>query len=221
MQQDLLYLRLAADGENLFDQPPRPVAGKDDLFYIPGGKRSRLAVLPGHFRIPEDRPEDIVEVVGDPPRQGADGLHLLGLTEFGLEPLAFLLGLLPFSDITDDTGKLPRCRAEGRDLEIFPQRPGVVLEKYRNAAQRHSTVRLDPIPFDLRQDLEHRPADYIRRIKAGHPLEGRVDGDKPIIRRRSGLVDDDLVQGEAVEHLVEKRLVIPFRLTVGRHVPAQ
>ena len=56
----------------------------DDLIDIISEHRSGRAVFLGHFRIAEDGPEDIVEIMGDAAGQGADGLHLLGLLKLGL-----------------------------------------------------------------------------------------------------------------------------------------
>jgi len=49
-----------------------------------------------------DGHEQVVEVVGDPAGQGADGLHLLGLAQLGLEEFFLLLGALALRDVPGD-----------------------------------------------------------------------------------------------------------------------
>ena len=53
-----------------------------DLLDIDAG---RGQVAPEHLRIPEDRRQQIVEVVGDAAGQLADRLHLLGLEQLGFD----------------------------------------------------------------------------------------------------------------------------------------
>jgi hypothetical protein len=94
-----LGVGLAAEGQDLFDQVLGPVAGLEDLIQIPGHHTSFGNTVPGHVRIADDRPEDVVEVMSDAAGQGADGLQFLGLKELGLEVFIFRFGLLTLSDV--------------------------------------------------------------------------------------------------------------------------
>jgi len=51
---------------------------------------------------PHDAAEHVVEVVGDTSREGADGLHFLGLDELGLDALLFGGGTLAFANVPND-----------------------------------------------------------------------------------------------------------------------
>ena len=88
---NLLRFCLAAEGQYLFHKIFCPMACLDHLIQVTRYYGARQAVFIGHFRIAEDCPEDIVEVMGNAPGQGADGFHLLGLLEVGLQRFSSLL----------------------------------------------------------------------------------------------------------------------------------
>ena len=88
-------LRPAAERENLSDEI-RGVLGaartsrRWSCAGEPCGHADR-----GQLRVAGNDAQEVVEVVGDAARQGADGLHLLGLLELGLEAL-------PLGDVAPD-----------------------------------------------------------------------------------------------------------------------
>ncbi len=131
LERDLFAFRLTAEGEDLFDQILGPMTGFDDLIKILRDRGTGRAVVPGQFRIAEDGPEDVVEIVGDAAGQGADGLHFLGLLQLRLEFFPFVFSLLALGDVGKDAGELIGRRPVSGNLEIFLEIAGGVFEKGR------------------------------------------------------------------------------------------
>ena len=94
-----MVLGSAAEGQDLLHKLLCPLCPLQDLIeFLP--LFFRVFILHhGQLGIPEDDGENIVEVVGDAAGQGADGLHLLGLTELDFQSLPFLLRAVPVADI--------------------------------------------------------------------------------------------------------------------------
>ena len=97
-------------------------AGGKDLVHID----PRGIVLPHlHLQqagIAHEGHEDVVEVVGDPPCEGTDGLHLLGLAELGLKALTF--GDVPQEDEGDRLALIGGDRDRRLDVDdiaVLPQ----------------------------------------------------------------------------------------------------
>ena len=107
--------------------------------------------------------------------------------------------------------KLARRGPERGDLEPLADLPRVAFEEDRLAAERHLPVPLDPVRLRAGQNLEHRPPDDVGGLQPSHPLEGRVDVQEAVVDRPAGFVADDLVEGEAVEHLAEEGSGTPPR----------
>ena len=116
----------AGEGLEGLDQGTAAEAGLGDHLHVlaQGGALDRLPPMDG--RQGEDGREHIVDVVGDPPGQQAQALHLLGLMQPGLE-LAFLpLPAEPVRDVLEDPDHfdrpplLPHGEALGADLDAPP-----------------------------------------------------------------------------------------------------
>ena len=75
----LFPLGLPAKGENLFHEVLGPIAGVEDRIEVLQRLPLDAAIEQGQLGIPHDHTEDIIEIMGDPPRQRADGLQFLGL----------------------------------------------------------------------------------------------------------------------------------------------
>ena len=82
--QDLL----PAEGQELPRQIRRALAGAQDLRQVVAHRVPRLETGAEHLAVAEDDRQEIVEVVRDPARELADGLHLLSLAELPLHPVA-------------------------------------------------------------------------------------------------------------------------------------
>ena len=59
-----------------------------DLADLVTGVLAGLEALGGEGRVPDDRREEVVEVVRDAAREASDSLHLLGVDELAFEALA-------------------------------------------------------------------------------------------------------------------------------------
>ncbi|EKD40685.1 MAG: hypothetical protein ACD_74C00247G0002 [uncultured bacterium] len=89
----------AAEGQELPGQGGGPVSGLvDDLYFLPGRIIFRQLQLQ-QLAVAEDDGEDVVEVVGNPSGQDADGFHFLGLDKLAFQHFLFRCRLLAFGDI--------------------------------------------------------------------------------------------------------------------------
>ena len=79
---------LAAEEENLLHELFGPHASGEDPLEMLAGAASRRHLLQRQLAIPQDGRQDIIEIVGDPTGQRADGFHLLRLTQLGFEQVA-------------------------------------------------------------------------------------------------------------------------------------
>ena len=92
-------LTLAAELQDLLHEVAAPPCDLERLLEVAGG-----GGVGGHPRACEldaadDGVQDVVEVVGDPSGQGAQGLQLLGLAQLGLQATALLLGAEALGDV--------------------------------------------------------------------------------------------------------------------------
>ena len=125
------------------------------------------ASLPGAARaassaVPDDRGQEVVEVVRDPARQAADRLHLLGLNELFLELL--LLGDVP-QEAERHVHPLPhRGDHGGLDPDGFPggrHRAELIPGGDLLAAHPPDVVALYPFPVLRMDDLQEGGAHHI------------------------------------------------------------
>ncbi len=98
---------------DLLHQFPRPRGRCHDLLEVLLNQGAVGDVVDRHLGETDDRGEDVVEVVGDAPGQGADGLHLVGLAELFLEavPLFHLFNEVPVC-LFQFPGALPDAELE-------------------------------------------------------------------------------------------------------------
>ena len=87
MQPDRLTLwgPLTAEGENLLYQVTGAFPGGEHFFEMALHPTAMWDIIQGQFSIPQDRGQNIIKVMGNPPCEGADRLHFLDLAELGLE----------------------------------------------------------------------------------------------------------------------------------------
>ncbi len=97
-----------AEGQNLSHQFFGPVTGLQHLIQVFPHLSGILGAGSRHFRKTHDNPQEVIEIVGNTARQGADGLHLLRLEELLLQFGLFRLGLLALGDILDGAHQPPR-----------------------------------------------------------------------------------------------------------------
>ena len=111
--QDLL----SAEGKDALGQPGGSFRGLEHVFGVGALFVVALHLFEQQVPVPEDRGQDIVEVMGNAPGQQADGFHLLRLQELLLELL--LLGHIP--DHAPEAPDLPLPVAQGRAGDDHPE----------------------------------------------------------------------------------------------------
>ena len=92
-----------AEGQDLLHQTARAQAGLLDLLQADPGAVLRRQVNLRQGHIAQDGRQDVVEIVGDAAGQGADGFHLLRLTQLPLQRAQVLLGLTGFGHVLHGT----------------------------------------------------------------------------------------------------------------------
>ena len=169
--------RLAAEGEDLLHQVGGAAAALADVQQVAVHLGARLGVQQGHVREADDAAEDVVEIVGDAARQGADGLHLLGLAHARLD--LGLVGDVPLhtDEVGDGAGRVAHRRDRGRGHEQAAV-PAAVDE-----APAPDLALVDQF-LDLLVEMgllllfeqhPHRLADAFLPAVAGHGREGGID----------------------------------------------
>jgi len=92
-----------------------------------------------HFRKTQDRPDDVVEIVRDPAREGADGFHPPGLMQARFQPFLVLLENLSSNRVGDgverhmDEAKLIPSRQAARLQRIEAEDSSPLCTGARNA----------------------------------------------------------------------------------------
>jgi hypothetical protein len=163
----------------------------------------------------EGRPDFVAHVRQEFGLGPAGGFGLL----LGLEQ--GLLGQLAGGQVVEDAGEEPRRGPEGRDLEVFADGAGKAFEEGGFSAQGHVAVRLDPVRLGFRHEFQHGPAQDVFGVQPRELFKGGVDGQEAVVAGLAVLVEDDLVQGEAVEHLAEERLVFLLQPALPGDVAAE
>jgi hypothetical protein len=119
-----------------------------------------VQVVHGELGVVDDNGEQVVEVVGNPAREAADGLHALR------EPEAFL-GLPLRRHVAEGNSEAIDIRAPGMHRQSPAQPLHAVLDPLWHAGPHHSAEGLDPAGFDAGDDLSDRPAQDMLDGKTG------------------------------------------------------
>ena len=188
---DVEHLRLedllAAEGQELARQAGRALGRPPDLLHVVGQRVALLQHAPDQVAVAHDDGQEVVEVVGDPAGQAADGLHLLRLPQLGLEAL-------PLGDVLQDRQR-PDRRAGG-----------VPEEREREAALHPAPVAGQDLGLVLPDAVLHPEAPHQRPCRVpSAPLEL---GDRPA---------QHLVGAVAEELLGPRAPVRDSALHVGGH----
>ena len=84
-------VRAAAEAQDLVGELARPLARLPDLAQAVGGGAIRRDLVERHLGPPDDRGDDVVEVVRDPAGEGADRLEPPRVAQLRVRPDAILL----------------------------------------------------------------------------------------------------------------------------------
>ena len=76
-----MFFLLATENQDLGDQGFGPLTGVDHLFQAIAHFRPGLCSIATQLRIAEHGRQDIIEIMGDSPGKGAEGFHLLRLSQ--------------------------------------------------------------------------------------------------------------------------------------------
>jgi hypothetical protein len=192
---DREMLRLAsAEGKDLLHQAARTGRRLLDLFEVVGRRMRRLEFLARQRDVAEDRGQDVVEVVGDAARQGADGLQLLRFAQLRLQREAVRLGLPAGADVAEEGGEfVSGIDLQDRDRELDGERVAVAMLRVdldqpiehpaaaaRREARESAPVRLPKAGRDDR--LLQQPADRLRSAPAEQRLRPGVPAGDPARR---------------------------------------
>ena len=74
--------------------------------------------------------------------------------------------------------------------------------------QGYSAVAFDPGRLEVRNDLQDGLADDVSGAEPGQPLEGGIYCQEPVVARLAAIIENDLVNAQAVQHLAEEDTVI-------------
>src|ERR1700712_5259230 len=80
----------ASERQDLTDEFSCPLACAANFFEMTSRAPARISPRGRHFRVTQDRADDIIEIMGDPAGKGADRLHPPGLLQVRLQPLLLL-----------------------------------------------------------------------------------------------------------------------------------
>ena len=83
----------------------------------------------------------------------------------------------------------------------------MTLEVNLLPGQGHPAVPFDPGGLEVGNDLQHGLADDVGRTEPGQPLEGGIHRQESVVARLAVIVEDDLVNGQAVQHLAEEEVM--------------
>src|SRR5215510_12038085 len=95
------HIPAPAESENLIDKVTRTLSGAADLAEVACWRAVRRQLRFRHFRMAENRPDNIVEVVRDATGKSTDRLHAAGLLQASLETGSFLFELFPSQRVHD------------------------------------------------------------------------------------------------------------------------
>lgn len=109
-------LAAAAEGKNSIDDVPRTLARLLHLLHMLPFPAVPTQPAERHLGVAENRPEDIVEVMGDAAGQCAERFDALGVPQPQLECLLLPLGLLA----AERAGKDLTDRAQQEDVVVCP-----------------------------------------------------------------------------------------------------
>ena len=188
-----LHDLLAAEGQELARERHRALRRLLDQLDVAVHRLAGLEPAQQHVRPAGDHGEQVVEVVGDPAREPADRLHLLGLLELHLQARARGVGpplLGEVADVRAERGRAAHPRgghgqlhrelgavgAQGGHLDAAPDDRALAG---REVAGQPLSVR---VPVCGRHD--HRGellAQDVRPRDAEHPLGGRIELGHPAL----------------------------------------
>ena len=119
-----------------------------------------------------------------------------------------MLGPLARGDIVEDGRESSLAWPVSGDFIVAPKRSRVTLEVSFLPGQGHPAVPFDPRGFEVRNDFHDTLTNDIGRAEPGQPLESGVHCQESVVARFAAIVEDDLVKGQAVQHLAEENAVI-------------
>ncbi len=125
-----------------------------------------------HFSVAQDRTEDVVEVVRDAAREGAEGFQALRARELALQALHLILGALSIADVGHAAGPSDRL--------------------VRRIAQAYSRG-VDPAHFEADDDTQ---LHFEARGPSGEMPRHRVHISRPVLGKERQRVDELLARGE-------------------------
>lgn len=113
--------------------------------------------------------------------------------------------------------------AIGKNLVVPFERLRVVIEANRFATERHFAIVSNPFGIIGMQDFTEKLADDSLSLEPGQGFEGWVDLQEAIVARTTLLVANDLMQGKALGHRIEKLAIpvvarSPRLIGIRRHV---
>jgi len=176
---------------------PQDLVFPDAQQFLPGLVEPDKAMAPGI--LDEYHVRDIVHDAVE---------ESLVLPQGGLDPLAF-------GNIGENRGEPAGRSLNGRDRERAAQLSAALLEIRRLPGQRDPAVGFDPEAFGPGKRFQHGLSDEVCRFEAGEPLEGGIDGQEPVIGRGAPVVQNDLVERVAVEHILKDMAVVFLALVQG------
>ena len=103
-----------------------------------------------------------------------------------------------------DNGELSHLGAEHGDPVVFATLRIFVFKMNRFAGQSNPPAHCDPALVEPGKRFQYRSADDILGAEPVESLEGRVNLQEPRVDRISGLIADNLVEREAVQHRFEE-----------------
>ncbi|WP_242664231.1 hypothetical protein [Chlorobium sp. N1] len=174
----------AAEDEKLADKVAGPDSGAMDCADILETLVIGTELVVEDLGIPENRRQEIVEVVGHPAGKPADGLHLLRLGKRLLQPPAFLFQALPLGGVVhEDQGALPSFMAEWNGRDVGAEKRSVAADETALLGKGQADILIIELADQfthpltvLRMELaDHRPAKQLTlSFRAEHPEGGRV-----------------------------------------------
>ena len=143
-----------AEAQNLFYQFPGPFGGNEHLLEILPVLALPRHGVHDHFRIADDRHENIIEVMGDAAGQGADGLHLLGVAEFLFQGFFFLSRSLFPADVLEGPIDLHAFPVLADRLAQGPAPSDIAFGCFELGFKLEGLILLDEFPH---RRLDHGP----------------------------------------------------------------
>ncbi len=166
---------LAREPQELACELGGPVGRELDRLDLAAGPALGSELDFEHGGRPDDRREHVVEVMGDPARETADGLELLGLEQLRLEahPRRDVDHLGDRAD--DPTSPVANGRQVERDVEgrAIPA-PAVELPVIHGGAREHAAEDLGQLVAGARRECVDLAAEHVAAGPAGERLRGSV-----------------------------------------------